>query len=112
MIENKVEFVKKFEALLKETTSFEDLHRLDYIKEDIEILVITYKDGSQKKLNINNDTCFGIIADFSNKVDRCKYIALEDRITEFLPKRNTPTFDKLITNGLGAVASTIANYNI
>lgn len=79
-MENKQEFVKSLESLLKLSREFFDLEALEYVKKDHEEYVyIIYKGFLQKRICVSGDSCIGILTDFVNRYSSSPYI-LDDNI--------------------------------
>lgn len=79
-MENKQEFVKSLESLLRLSREFCDLEALEYVKKDHEEYVyIIYKGFTQKRICVSGDSCIGILVDFVNRYSSSPYI-LDDNI--------------------------------
>ena len=78
-MENKQEFVKSLENLLKLSREFCDLEALEYVKKDHEeYLYVIYKGLLQKRICISGDSCLGILVDFVNRYGSTPYILDDD----------------------------------
>lgn len=72
--ENKKYFIKDFCGLLKKTRAYSDLSDLDYAVNEYgeELLIVRYRNAT-KTINITGDSCFAIIIDFVNKIERTEW---------------------------------------
>lgn len=78
-MENKQEFVKSLENLLKLSREFCDLEALEYVKKGHEEYVyIIYKGFLQKRICVSGDSCLGILIDFVNRFNSTPYILDEE----------------------------------
>ena len=80
MRENKSDFVKGLESLVKTAEEYSGIARLDYVPEyGSEYLYVSYKNGSQKRINISGNSCGGILRDFSNNINTASYLTSDDK---------------------------------
>lgn len=82
--ENKAIFIKDLHKLLSsETSEYSDIERMDYVVIDQnEYLYVTYKSHSQKRININMDSCSGILDDFCRQLHSTSWL-LSDKKLDF-----------------------------
>ena len=64
--ENKAAFTKRLCRLLsRNTRAYSDITDISYVVENYdENVYVTYKNGHQRKINVNCDSCSGILNDF------------------------------------------------
>ena len=76
MTENKATFVKKFCSLIKNNTAeYADIIDIRYVNENYEEnIYVTYKNGAQRRINVNADSCAAIMDDFLNKVNHADWV--------------------------------------
>lgn len=83
-MEDKAKYIVQFGELLKQTTEMKNLRALCYRNcGDIgEYVYAVYRDGSQKRIDITADSCWGLTADIRNNLSAKAYLVPRDKLSE------------------------------
>lgn len=120
MVEDKSNFVKRFQKLIKNHTSeYSDIENIVYVvdKDNNEWIYVIYKSDSQKRINVNADSCSAIMDDFLARLHEMDWLSRD----EFVEPDDTPYdfFDEIerefvpedFTGHIGVLLDESANEN-